>query len=297
MLNRNERARGQTGPGYYSIWNKALFADGAMHVMMTDDGKTLATRSTFAGYTPHNTAMMGCPTLMNYSGKIWICASEGVDFTWTGTLLEIASSTDGDNWTYVASPNFSSIAIGGFNQVWADTWFQDDDGSLPYLSIEANNNADGSTNKVYLTQALNSSLTSFSSPVQITGSGFPASMQNIVCTKYNGTYYLFYKNQSNRNIEVATNSTFGASGWTVVKTGDWAGWSSVGGQPTQNREAPVLLRIGTRYRMYLDMEGNGIVMSESLTNDPIGSWTAPVAVTAPFGTPQHGSVIVNPTGH
>lgn len=286
------RTQGPSGPLYYSVWNKANGADGLLHPSMSNDGINFTTRATYNTYTPHNTSDMGAPCLMVWNGLIWIAASRGVDFNWTGTNIEIASSPDGDNYTYVASPDFSSIAGGNINQVWVDTFFIDPIGGLPYLFLETDYNQSPFQEYVYITQAQNNTLTLWSTPTTVTGTGFPSSMQNVACRKLGNTYYLLFKDETTGYMQFATSTTGPGSGYTVQTSGNWAGW----GTP---KEAPTWLPNGGGHTVWLDADGSGIYISQSGNSDPTvgGSWGATRPVTCQFGPPQHGSVIFNPTGH
>lgn len=278
---------------YYSVWNKGFpTRDALMHVVMSDDGINWTTRTTYNTYTPHNSANMGAVDLMYYNGKIWINGSRGFDFSWTGTSVEIASSPDGDNFTYVASPDYPGIVSGGtMQEVWAQPWFIDDDGSVHmYLVACPNGFTPPYTN--YMIDAQNVALNSWSAAIPITGTGMPSGWFNPYTVKIGSTYYMFYKNENGgsypKYIEVAT-SMNRTSGFVPVRTGDWAGF----GSPP---EAPILRPNGNKWRLWLDYEGTGVKMFDSLTSDPIGAWSAGTSITVPFGTPEHGGIIANPFG-
>jgi hypothetical protein len=276
------------------MFNKGLDADGLLHPSTSNDGINFTARATYNTYTTHaSSGLAGDPTLLNYNGKMYVSLSPGVGFTFTNNTLEIASSTDGDTWTYLCSPDFTAILGGAYNEVWNDSWFVDVSG-LPYMFIDRNQTSNHLQQDVWLVQATSSDLSTWGTPAKVTGTGFPSSIQSVFVVLSGGTYYLFYKNNvsGQQYIELATNSVFAATGWTVIKTGDWAGWGSP-------RETPwIVPKPGnaSEYRIYLDKDGAGYVYSDS-TGGLTGTWSAPAAVSCDFGTPQHGSVVLNLTGH
>lgn len=285
---------------YYSFWNKGPSVDGNLYALRSTDGVTWTTRASFNTYTPHNTAMMGCPALLQNRGKIWLAASQGVTLNWVGTAFELASSPEdnGDTFTYVSSPDFQSLVTGGSaKQIWAEPWFVDTDGTV-YQFILAVPDATTSPLQCYLYIAkvdFTTSPPTYGTPVKITGTGLPTSFINPSMIRVSGVLTMFVKNDDagQKHVEVmqsSSNDPLASGTWSMLKTGDWASW----GAPL---EAPVLLPNGSKWRIWLDAEGNGIYESDSVTSDPLGSWTAKTLITDPVSHTQHGSVIVNPTSH
>lgn len=306
-LFKADRLAGGAGPSFIGAWNKDYFVGGSLDVRTSNDGKVWTTRATFNAYTPNNSfGMMGDPALLVHNGVIWVVGSFGITTTdWAATALEVAKSTDGDTFTYSCSPDFASLVTGGTHkQVWTNTWFVDSDGST-YFTIEVSKNSLASpyiVDGVYIVPVdFTTSPPTFGTPVQFAGTGFPTNWQNLCLIKIGSTYYNFYKNitagDPNIGLIQVASSTSLATGYTSLKSGDWAGW----GGPW---EAPFLMQLGSKWRIYLDgapqAPNTGMYYSDSVTSDPLGSWGTPVATSSDYTAPhklQHGGVIVNPTGH
>ena len=286
---RNERSTGGAGLAYYSVWNKGQDADGLLHPSMSNDGITFTARTTYNTYTPHaSSGLCGDPELLNAAGRIWVSMSPGVDFTFTNNTLEIASSTDGDTFTYNCSPDFTATMIGGsYNSIWNDPWFVDNDGSV-HMFLERSQSTNHSQEDVWLVDVTLGDPCTFGTPVQITGTDFPSSYQNPWMTNIAGTYYLFLKdNTLNSGTYKLYTSTSRTSGFALIRTmTEW-------GAP---KEAICIIPQGSERRAYLDADGTGEYYSNS-SGGLDGTWTSPSAITCDFGTPQHGCVIANPTNH
>jgi hypothetical protein len=82
---------------------------------------------------------------------------------------------------------------------------------------------------------------------------------------FNGTYYLWYKDDTDRYVCYATCSTVDG-GYTLAKTGDWNGWGH-GNTTTGNHgyEAPCIVHLqGGGFLLYVDSSvRNGILFSAS----------------------------------
>lgn len=292
------------GPRYtkwIGFFNVGSFVDGLPHcVESTDGGATCTTRSSFVSYTPHNSAMLGCPEALWHppSGKIWVGGSRGITTTgWTGTSVEIAYMTDPDHLHYDSSPDFAALTAGGSSpQIWFDGWAR-----MPgqdYAFVLACPNAAVSPLQCYeyiVPVDLTTSPATFGTPIgPITGAGLPGSMLNPQMMMIGGTIYLFEKNDDSgqKNYEVYTNSSVRAGSWTVVHgqsagDPDFLGW----GRP---REALAYLELPDRLRAFLDPEGAGMKYSDNFTKNPlVNEWTAPANITAPFQM-QHGNFVPNP---
>jgi hypothetical protein len=275
---------------WYSVWNQANLVDGDLHVLMSNDGHSFFVRSSYVKYVPHDSTMCGIPAIMFNSGKLWVLCSQGITLAWTGTTIEIASSSDGDNYTYVASVSFSDVAIGAHPEVWGTSWFVDSDASVHIIAIvTADSTASPDIFVLYEKHCTDMTFSSCSASTQMTGTALPNSMIDGRIIKIGSTYNLFYKNETvgSHYVEVASSTSL-TSGYTVIESGNWAGWG-------QNLEAPDPVGLGgNNWRIYLDPLGGGMRWSESTTG-LFGTWTAPVSVTSPISL-QHGSVIPNPVG-
>lgn len=294
----------QAPPVYIGFFNLGSFSDGIPHcVDSSNGGATCTSRASFVTYTPHNTAMLGCPECLWHppTGKIWVSGSRGITTTdWQGTSIELAYMTDADHLNYDSSPDFAALTSGGSaQQVWNDGWFVDPGGQV-YMQILAVPNATTSPLQCYsylVPVDLTTSPVTCSAPIgPIAGTGFPTSILNPAIRKIGSTYHYFVKNDDagRKSYEIMTRSSIGAGGWTVLhghSTGsdDFCGW----GAP---REALAFLDLPDgSLRAFLDPEGAGMKYSDSADGNPLGPWSAPANITAPFQM-QHGNFVVNPWG-
>lgn len=321
-LTRSEVARGKTGRSLYSAWNAGSFVDGNLHVQMSNDGASFNNRSTgngdsgsFSGYTPHDSTMFGCPALSPpIGGKVYAAGSVGVTTTdWTANHFEIASTSDGNSFSYVATVDFSSFFGSTTHpQCWPTSFFIDGSGVAHIIfeySTDSLQSGDALIYHLYETHDTSGgSLTSWSTPVQITGTGATGyiglqsgnSQLDGQIIQQGSTFNLFFKNDHSgkKCIEVSQSSSLTGPYTTSFQIDDWAGWSFGNGT---HMEAPHLMQIGSEWRIYLDQEGSGIYCSKS-ANGLFGTWSTPVLITyssgdfSPSGHAQHGGCIINPFG-
>ena len=102
------------------------------------------------------------------------------------------------------------------------------------------------------------------------------------------TYYMFYKNETTKFIEVliGTSSTGveNVTNWAVAESGNWAGWSN-------NLEAPNVTKIGNNWNILLDAEGSGIYYSTApVSGGLLGTWSPKALISSP-STMQHGMLL------
>ncbi len=260
--------------------------------MMSNDGHTFTARPSFVRYTPHAFPMCGCPATIFLNGVLYVAYSQGIDLSWVGTTIEIAKSTDGDNFTYVTTVDYSDVVSGPDAEVWSDAWYLDDDGSVYLIVCGSSDKSNHTTSpdwQEYFKKALSPDLTSWSASTRVTGTGLPPALLSPAIIKQAGVYTWFVKNEVSECVEVMQSTSF-ASGYTMVKTGDWAGWGV-------NYEAPRLINLGgNSWRIYLDPLGGGMRYSET-SSGLLSGWSHPaVSVTAPISL-QHGDILANPFGH
>jgi hypothetical protein len=219
------------------------------------------------------------PSIFKHTdGKYYICYTNNniSPQNFTGTRFGVASSPDLVVWTHVCWVDFGSVSY-----VWAPEWFIDTDGSVHIFVA-----VDYIIKEVHPT---NSTFTAWSSPVTITGTNFPQKMIDPFIIYRDGTYYLWYVNDhgvagADSTIEYASSSSL-TSGYTVIESGDWAGW----GHP---REGESLVHLGgSNWRIYLQTQLGAMYWSESYDNWQ--TWTGKVLLTddQPDLVIGHGTVI------
>lgn len=188
--------------------------------------------------------------------------------------FQIIKSTDLVNWQPVATLEVTQVAGGG--QAWAPEWFYDKK-TGQYCLIVTGVTAGFYPMRPYVFTAISSDLSIWSASQEVTGTNFPGKVIDSFIEEQSGIYYLFYNNNDTGYVEVAT-STQRDSGYTVIKSGDWAGWGSA-------FQGPSLVRLPDgRWRIYLDSYGerNGVKQfySESATSDlATTSWSPVTGLT------------------
>jgi hypothetical protein len=248
------------------------------------------------------------PSVLYYNNQIWMVsnftntygAGAQQHYLNVGTM-----SLTGLGYTQVAQIDFTgAIGSGSSAAVWPGCLFQDPyDGSVhAYNGASADQSSDAGF-IIYETHPTNRAWTAWSVPAAVTISGIPNNA--IDCRVFNvggasGTYYLLYKNENTKYVELASGtSSTGVLGvaWTVIKTGNWAGW----GQPF---EAPDVHFINGQWLILLDAQGAGIYQSVltgtgfTATGYGGGTWSAPALINLPAVgfTPQHGMLLPTPAG-
>lgn len=164
----------------------------------------------------------------------------------TGSQIGFCKTDD-----FLSFQEQSYIQVGNFNKVWAPTFFQDEDGENVYIIFNA----------AYQDEVFSSYIVkyypdshSIDNPVKIEGLA-----RNVIDTEIysvNDQYYLFYKNEDTKYIEMATSQNI-CGPYNRVKTDDWAGWGNT-------LEGPCLIEMNGKYRLYMDnYEEHQIYYSES----------------------------------
>lgn len=233
-----------------------------------------------SSYTPTSGHVVRDPSIAKINGVWWIVHTN-VSFA-ASTTFDLATSTDGVNYTYVTSVDCSAIVGNDSNSaVWAPEWFVDDDGSVHVFMALRGTGVTGTNFFIFETHPTNAGYTTWSTPTAL--SSTPAAIDPFM-VKRNGTYYLWWKDTAER-IQHSSSSSL-LTGYTTDTTGDWAGF----GTP---KEGPALYQLpnGT-WTILLDKDGHGIYYSTG-TSD-WSTWSAPVLLPPINGgkfVPQHGTVL------
>lgn len=230
-------------------------------------------------YAPPDGHAVRDPTIAKIGGRYWIAHTSNFGVG-TSTSFDVAASTDGLTFKHVASVDLTSVVGTSDPAVWAPEWFVDSDGSVHVFVCASTTKSLAAGFRIYHVRPLDPYFVTWTAPVEVTGAGLPNNMLDPQMVKVGTTYHLWYKNENLARIEYASSASL-TSGFTVTKSGDWAGW----GGPV---EGGFLLNMGDRWRLYLDSYGEQYTYSDSFDN--WATWTARAPITAPY-TPQHGSVI------
>lgn len=204
------------------------------------------------------------PSFLHAYEKYWVAVTGGSGI-YTGSNFRFCTSSDLVSWSTYTTVDMSAAGT----SVWAPEWFIDTDDSIHVIFAAI----PSSTHQLYETHPTNTAMTAWSAPVAITGTGLPADMIDGFIVKRQGTYYLWYKNEGTKYVELASSTSL-TSGYTVIHSGNWAGWGS-------GLEGPSLVRLDSgAWRLYFDQYG-GSGQGYSTSYDDWATWSAYATISAP----------------
>jgi hypothetical protein len=219
--------------------------DNLLRVFTSPDALTFTQVS--QSYSDTGGSALRDPTIIYYYGKYWCAYTEDGGFYYGSAYFGLASSPDGITWTKVGDITcFTGSPPSNISYEWAPSWFIDPaDGSL-HLILNINDISGVGFFQPYEAHPTNSAMTTWSSAVAITGSTFVSDAKSMIDAFMdfkNGTYYLWYKNDTDKYIELASSAS-PFSGYTKIKTGNWAGWGHGNISGSNNGyEAPASLNL------------------------------------------------------
>ncbi len=204
-------ARGATS----SLYTMSSFSNTSqtLYIYQSHDGLNFTRLGSGSVYTPP-VGRLRDPSITHnsYDGRYYVTYT-----TSSANAIGLASSADLVHWTFVENITFPSSV----KTAWAPEWFKDTDGSVNIIVHLRYSPATSPT--PYKITALNKTLTSWSTPVALTGLT-PDYIDSFV-VKIGKVYNIFAKNDqaNSKYIERAT-ATKLTGPYTFVGTGDWAGW-------------------------------------------------------------------------
>jgi hypothetical protein len=267
-------------------------SDTAIYLLTSDDGISWGELNETA-IIDYGTGSTRDPSIMHWDGQWWI-AHTGKDGDDSDDAWSLWSSDDLVTWTKVGQPSTSSIS--GVFRTWAPEWFVDPADQSVHVFV-ACSITDATAFKIYEMHPTNRGMTTWSDPVEVTGTGFVATVIDpfMVYAPDIGTagkpYKLFWKSDvsgdTNRWIGYSESDSL-TSGFAAVETGDWAGWKD-----TDSIEAPCVVKIDDgRWRAYFNENDGfgsvGVYYSES--TDDWATWSARAEITTP-SLMAHGTIL------
>ena len=171
-----------------------------------------------------------------------------------GTGHEIGMCKTKDFYSYEELP---CISVGDFNKVWAPIFYKEND--KVYIIANAAYEDEQFSSYIMEYDLTNNTV---SEPAKI--KGLPSNVIDTEIYRINELYYLFYKNEETKYVELAVcNELMGE--YNVIGSDDWAGWG-------KTLEGPCLVqRRNGSYVIYLDnYEEHQIYYSES---DDLKIWS------------------------
>jgi hypothetical protein len=280
------------------------FVSDGNEVLRTLSSSNATSFNTLAiSYTPPGSDIVRDPSIEFINGSYWVAHTVNT-FSQKITYFDIASSPDAVYWTSIGTVDCSSITGTTANaRAWAPEWFQDTDGSVHILiALGSSGDSNGSVSgfQLYEMHPTNQGYTTWSSPVQITGTSLPTNQIDPFCIKVSGTYYIWYKNQQTGYIEVMSSSSL-TSGYTTLRTGQWQGNTTT----SDIYEGPCVILVGSTWYFYCDSITDTIGLTYATQAQGAGDWTGTnatawssrTALTIDGSTttrPRHGTVLVAP---
>jgi Glycosyl hydrolases family 43 len=262
--------------GYNYVFSN-FHSDGAsgekLSIFTSGDGLNFSLLSN-TGYGG-STGILRDPSITRQPDGTYYITYTPRSWTTSNNNFGIASSTDLVHWSLVT--NVTST-VANTTYVWAPEWFKDTDGSVNIL-VAIDDSGKRSNFRIFKFTATNSSLTSWSKPTLIIGSG---NYIDPFMVKLGNTYHLFAKGPT--YIETAT-ATHLTGPWTW-RTGNWAGWGN-------DKEGPAAFQLENgNWRVALDYDLGGhkqYVYSDS--TDGLKTWTAPKPFPGLSGVVRHGTIL------
>jgi hypothetical protein len=191
------------------------------------------------------------------------------------TGFAVFTSTNFILWNFVTN---YPVAIPGLQQVWAPELFVESNNVNVFFAAQSTNY--GSFFQIYSVTATNSAFTGWTAPNLITNLIMTSSHHAIdpFVFKDGTNYDLFFKDDNTKYICLAQSASL-TSGYTVIRSNDWAGWGA-------NLEAPcVEVRPDGQYILIADNNQYFYSLSTNL----LGPWTAMQAVNSPGLVLRHGT--------
>ena len=291
-------SRAPTGNIWLSSHHVAPGSD--LYISVSNDGLSwrhlmnMSLYSATGGYTVHD------PTMTFLNGTFYVAyLNKVINPT---SSFGIVSSTDLIHWTFVQNVPVPIPGAGANQVVWSPFWFTDTDGSL-HVFLGASPdckptgmNCDGTAPGMNLYEMHPLDVTnlagSWSTPVLITGTNIPTSsgttpgIFNPTVIKRGSTYNLFYNNGQNNYYYEWASSTSLTSGYSTVRTGNWAGWQPTGSPP----QGLSMVHVEpNHWRAYFDYGPIGVTSySDCLSEDwTVCTWTALAALTFTDGVKEN----------
>lgn len=234
------------------------------------------------------------PSLTFWDGKYWMAATR-MEVGGTFDVWYATDPGDAENWTHTV---VDVGAIGSVYFTWAPEWFIDPApasgaGQIHVLfAATTRNDADGPF-RLYEIHPMNRSMSAWSVPVEVTGTALPQDQIDpfMVYAPEIGTpgkpYKLWYKQNNGAFIEYMESSSL-TSGYTVVESGNWAGWKGL-----RSIEAVCLVRLDDgSWRAYFN-ENAGFTTVGNYYSDSLDGWAtwSPRANVDTESLMSHGTYI------
>jgi hypothetical protein len=194
--------------------------------------------------------------------------------------FSIAKSYNFSDWFPWCDVDTSSVVGNDADsRTWAPEWFVDGNGDVYIIFSGSTNGA--STFGFYEVHPTNDAWTTWSSPVQITGSALNNTDIDAFIVLLNGTYYLWRRNGTSNEIDCVSSSSL-LSGYNTLESFDPGFGSGFEGPSV------LLLNDDTTWRIYGDDYVNLDSIDYASSTDDFATWSSPANIS-PTGK-RHGTV-------
>lgn len=195
---------------------------------------------------------------------------------WSSDEIGFARSRDLTHWEFERNLR---LPIVGLTNAWAPEWFVDEDGSTHIIVSLSRNGTEGPF-QPHLMTASDQALTQWSTPRPMPGLG-PNAIDTFV-VRQGDSYQAFVKNETTKFIERAAAPALEGP-WTIVGSGDWAGWGSW-------NEGPALVRrLDGGWRLYFDQYVEKRYWHSD--SDDLIHWTPRTELAGLSGVVRHFTVL------
>lgn len=286
-------ARLVTRGGFLYAVHRDNAGDYQCYLLASEDGDTF---TTILGpqplFTPITTGAKARDPSITFWRNAWWLVHTGGTAGSGNERFTIYKSVDLVTWTGIVSWSVAG-SIPGVTAVWAPEFFRDpaNPDARPYIlfaGADAGTTSAPSSFALYIVQAANDALSSWSAATAIGGTGFPAECIDPYLAYLPGDaqpYRLFWTDDGAAKAVGMSKSASISSGYTLVSAD--LGWSAT------DHEAPCVIDTGDgRWRAYYNQHSGlsslGAFYRDSV--DDMATWGGEVAVTTPW-LEAHGSVI------
>ncbi|TEB40146.1 arabinosidase [Coprinellus micaceus] len=248
-----------------------------LYVYTSNDGTNFSLLKGPA-YTPPSGLIRDPSVILHTDGKYYISYTTN----WSGQNFAIASSTDLQNWSLVATVSTTASNINPVN-TWAPEFFKDPRTGQINIIVSLSTGSYGPF-LPYVFTATDSTLRNWSGPVVMSGiSNAGLGYIDTFPVYANNVYHIFTKAESNgkKTVEHATSQSL-TGPYTFVQTGNFAGWGQA--------EGPCITVLPNgQYRLYADGFSSGKYIYTDSSD--LYNWSAYKNIPSLSGTVRHGTVL------
>lgn len=200
-------------------------AEQALRFLVSPDGQhwnALDIKSVYSDPSPPTGAVGGAlrdPSCINYK-SVWYCAYTRASNPPVTSIGFISAPSLNGPWTMLQNVSLSGVTSA--YAAWAPDFFLDSSGIL-HIFVPVSTSSSTTNFQIYEIHPTSNppfdANTTWSSPVEVTGTSLPSDMIDPYMVYSGSTYYLFFKNDASgsQQVEVASSSSL-TSGYTILNS-------------------------------------------------------------------------------